>query len=62
MTALDDEEWTEAVKQLQEAIRLNPKESTRRIGGRFGLGGNVVPSGSSGWGRRCSSSKIARAP
>ena len=38
--ALDDEEWAAAVKYFQEAIRLDPNESKRKIGGRFGLGGD----------------------
>jgi hypothetical protein len=38
--ALDEEEWADAVKYFQEAIKLDSKESTRKIGGRFGLGGD----------------------
>jgi tetratricopeptide (TPR) repeat protein len=39
--ALDEEEWANAIKYFQEALRLDPKESTRKIGRNiFGLFGN----------------------
>lgn len=41
MQSLDDEEWTAAIKHFQDALRLDPKESTRKIGRRiFGIGGS----------------------
>src|SRR5262245_66385202 len=42
MQALDDEEWNEAIKHFQDALRLDPRESTaRKIGRRIlGIGGS----------------------
>jgi len=39
--ALEEEEWANAIKFFQEALRLDPKESNRKIGRNiFGLFGN----------------------
>lgn len=40
MDARGDRKWADVIAQMQEAIRLDPRESTRKVGGRFGFGGD----------------------
>ena len=40
MDARDDQKWPEVVQSMQDAIRADPKESTRKVGRRLLLGGN----------------------